>query len=341
MGKNRAIKFSLYFIIACFFINILAYLLYIEQGSFFHYIITMRHSTGIWFSFLAIVMISSCSKAGGYSTAQAVASDNMARYEMQMADGYATSGLAYDGFNLMRAEEEYAEVTPSSEQTRKLTKRADIRIRVEDLVTTEKPIAELMGKYNAWSASSGIYENSRNYEIRVPEGSYDAMLDELAGLGRIMWRTEYTEDVTLRYYDLEGRLATRQELLKTYQGYLTKANNIDELMTVERRIAELQREIDQTGTQFRNLSNQVEYSTINVEITGPASVGSYSRPSLGDRLAELFGSAGYVASSALVVLIGIILFGVPAVLVVVLLFWILFGRIGLLKKLWRLAAEKK
>jgi hypothetical protein len=111
-------------------------------------------------------------------------------------------------------------------------------------------------------------------------------------------------------------------------------------MTVERRIAELQWEIEQTGTQFRNLTNQIDYSTISVAITGPNS-GSYSRPGLGAKLADLFGSAGDVVSSAFVVLIGIIIYGAPIVLVAVLLFWILFGRIGLLKKLWRLAAGKK
>jgi hypothetical protein len=175
----------------------------------------------------------------------------------------------------------------------------------------------------------------------VPEGYYEAMLEELSGLGRIIRRTEYTEDVTLRYYDLEGRLATRQELLKTYQGYLTRASNIDEIMTVERRIAELQWEIEQTGTQFRNLANQVDYSTINIEITGPASAGSYSRPGLGDKLSDLFGGFGGVISSTLVFLIGIVIYGVPFALLAVLLFWLLFGRIGLLKKLWRIAAGKK
>jgi hypothetical protein len=295
----------------------------------------------LWFSFLAVLAISACSGSGysGAAMSSAAPAYNYARSEMQMADGSAYDMLAKEEYE--KSGGEYAEVSPSSEQSRKLTKTAEIRIRVEDPGATEKPIAELMAKYNAWSASSGIYENSRSYTIRVPEGFYEAMLEDLSGLGKIIRRTEYTEDVTLRYYDMEGRLATRQELLKTYQGYLGRANNIDEIMTVERRIAELQWEIEQTATQFRNLSNQIYYSTINIDITGPVNSGSYSRPGLGEKLADLFGSAGDVVSSALVVLIGIIIYGAPIVLVAVLLFWILFGRIGLLKKLWRLAAGKK
>ena len=252
-----------------------------------------------------------------------------ASYSMEMMS--ETPGAAYD--DSVHYE--------SAAQTRKLVKRAELRLRVEDTELTEKPLAELMEKYGAWPASAGIYENSRSYSIRVPSLSYDSMLAELTGLGKILRRAESAEDVTLRYYDLESRLVTKRELLKTYQGYLSKAKNIDEIMTVESRIADLQQEIDQTGTQFRNLANLVDYSTINLEISGPVSASSHSGPSLGEKLQKLFGSFGNVASSALVVLVGIIIFGVPGIIALILLFWIFFGRIGLIKKLWRLVAGKK
>ena len=271
--------------------------------------------------------------------------------------GYAKSAAYNVMYDEMPAESVYASRVTGKEsgsedsivpladdnnvQSRKLVKRAEIRIRVEDLSATEKPMAELIEKYRAWTASTGIYENQRSYTIRVPSGSYNEMLAELTAMGRLIRHSENAEDVTLRYYDLESRLATKRELLKTYQGYLKKAANIDEIMTVESRIADLQQEIDQTGTQFRNLAGLVDYSTINMEIYGPVSTTSYSEPTLKDKLGELFGSFGDVISTALVVLIGIIIYGVPIILVTVLLFWVLFGRIGLIKKLWHLAAGKK
>ena len=224
-------------------------------------------------------------------------------------------------------------------QSRKLVKNAYLNIRVEDPAATEEPLSKLMEKFGAWPASTAIYGNSRNYSIRVPSGSYSAMLSELGNLGRITRQTENTEDVTLRYYDLEGRLAVKRELLNTYKGYLGKARNIDEIMTVESRIADLQQEIDWTGTQLRNLTNLVDYSTVNLDVTGPSG-SSYSPPTLAERFGSLFSSFGDVFSTSLVVLAGIIMYGVPALLVVILLFWVLFGRIGLVKKLWRLAARK-
>ena len=292
-----------------------------------------------------VLLFSACSMGG---------KKQAAAYAVPMEMQSSAAGMAYDKIaevsNLtgrsLNSESSADSSSPSlgemrTEQTRKLVKRADLRLRVEDPEVTEKPLSELMEKYSAWSASTGIYENSRSYSIRVPSLSYDSMLTELSSLGKTLRRTENAEDVTLRYYDLESRLATKRELLKTYQGYLAKAKNIDEIMTVESKIADLQQEIDQTGTQFRNLANLVDYSTINLEIAGPVSASSYSEPTIGEKLKELFGSFGGVASSALVLLTGVIIYGVPGILILILLFWILFGRIGLLKKLWRLVAGKK
>jgi len=310
----------------------------------FLYSTTMMHIMKMrnYFTLITIpVLLCACGAAkagapGDYYASREIAPQAAEMYRMSDAavmGDYSENENSYD--------ENLSIEAGNNSQARKLVKRAELRIRVEDTEATEKPLASLMEKYGAWSASAGIYENSRNYSIRVPSSSYDAMLVELAGLGKILRRTENAEDVTLRYYDLESRLATKRELLKTYQSYLGVAKNIEDIMTVESRIADLQRDIDQTGTQFRNLSNLVDYSTINLEIAGPVSASSYSSPTLGDKLRELFGSFSDVASSALVILMGIIVYGIPAMLILFLLFWILFGRIGLLKKLWRLVAGNK
>jgi len=276
----------------------------------------------------------SFSGAGGTALQRAAASFDaeMAYESPQLA---RMEEMGYDGSGGGQDDSLGAEY---QEQSRKLIKRAELRIRVENPEALEAPLSNLMAKYDAWPASAGIYENSRNYSIRVPSSSYDSMLAELAGLGRLLRRWENAEDVTLRYYDLEGRLATKRELLRTYQEYLGRAANIGEIMTVESRIADLQQEIDWTGTQLRNLASLIDYSTIDLDIIGPPTASSYDEPSLGEKVRELFSSFGGVASSALVVLMGIVIYGVPAILIIVLLFWLLFGRIGLLKKLWRLAA---
>jgi len=224
---------------------------------------------------------------------------------------------------------------------RKIVRRANVRVRVENLETAEISLDDLMEKYGAYATFTIVDENSRRYTIRVPSIAYKDFLAGTAGMGKMLSRTENAEDVTLRYYDLEGRLATDKEVLKTYQSYLGKAKNIEEILSVEKRIAELQSEIDRTGRNLRGLANDVDYSTVELTIFGPAASISYQYPTLPDRIKELFGGFGNFLSVLAVVLIGIVVYGVPIALLLGFFFWLLFGKIGLLKKLWRLAAGKK
>jgi hypothetical protein len=228
-----------------------------------------------------------------------------------------------------------------AEVSRKLIQRANISIRVPEPEKAGAALTALMEQYGAYSSSVNIWENSRHYTIRVPAASYPALLSALDGMGRLLHRSESAEDVTLRYYDLEGRLATKRELLKTYQSYLGRAKNIEEILSVEAKIAELEDDIDGTGKELRALASMVDYATVDLEIQGPENIPSYAAPTLGERVRGLFGSLGEFFSTALLILLGIIVYGIPGLLILTLLFWLLFGKVGLVKKLWRLAAGKK
>jgi hypothetical protein len=233
------------------------------------------------------------------------------------------------------------EIPPENDFERKIVIMANVRVRVENLDETDSLITALMEKYGAYASSTVIDDNSRHYSIRVPSYVYKAAIDEINGMGRLLGRSENAEDVTLRYYDLEGRLATKKELLKTFQSYLGKAQNIEEILSVEKRIAELQNEIEGTGKELRNLANRVDYATIELAVFGPVASSPYRGPTLSDRLRELFGNFGNFLSIMVIILVGIVIFGIPIMLLLIFFFWLLFGKIGLLKKLWRKAAGGK
>jgi hypothetical protein len=224
---------------------------------------------------------------------------------------------------------------------RKLVKRANVRIRSENLGEADKSVAALMDKHGAYAALTEIQETSHYYSIRVPSTEYDAFLAGTDGMGRLLFRSENTEDVTLRYYDLEGRLATKRELLRTYQSYLGRAGNIEEILSVEQRLADLQNEIDWTGKELRNLANRVDYATIDLTILGPVASIQYRGPTLIENIRELFGGFGGFLSTVAVILIGIVIYGIPILLLLALFFWLFFGRIGLMKKLWKLISNKR
>jgi hypothetical protein len=230
---------------------------------------------------------------------------------------------------------------PAAEKDRKLIKNARIQTRVDNVEEAAAMVENMLARYDAYASSSSVRDTSRNYTLKIPGNYYETVLNELEKIGKTMYRSETVEDATIKYYDLDSRLQTKLELLKTFQSYLGKAGSIEEIMTVEKRIAELQQEIDWYGSQLAELSHLTNYATVNVELLGPASESAYYRPSLKDRIVELFRSFTGVVSTALVVIVGILIFGIPALLMLILLFWLLFGKVGVIRRIWRLAAARK
>jgi hypothetical protein len=293
----------------------------------------------LYLLFGAFFLVLGCSR-GKYGASKAGYAPMPAAAEMAYYDegGEADYKEASNQYSRTAAGQE---MPAENELDRKIVMTAFVRVRVENLEESDSLIKDLMKKYNAYASSTNIEDNSRHYSIRVPSTAYRAAIDELNGMGRLLGRSENAEDVTLRYYDLEGRLATKRELLKTFQSYLGKAKNIEEILSVEKRIAELQYEIEGTGKELRNLTNRIDYATIELSVLGPIASSPYRGPTLSDRLKELFGSFGSFLSGIVIVLIGIVIFGIPILLLLFFFFWLLFGKIGLLKKLWRRAAGKK
>jgi hypothetical protein len=305
----------------------------------------MKKKLTILILLTALLFVFGCSRgtsgASSYTSSAQRAREGSARAMGAIAYDTVSFNEASDMYDRLREEEAESQAANLNNTERKLIKQASIRIRVENLESADASIAELMKGYGAYSASTEVEENSRHYSLRVPAHVYDAFLAEMNGMGRLLHRSESTEDVSLRYYDLEGRLATKRELLKTFQSYLGRANNIEEILAVEKYIAELQYDIEGTGIQLRNLANRVDYATIDLFLLGPVMSTSNRNTTFGEQIRELFGNLGSFLSTIIVVIVGIVIYGIPILLILALLFWILFGRIGLLKKLWQLVTVKK
>ncbi|MDR2072748.1 MAG: DUF4349 domain-containing protein [Spirochaetaceae bacterium] len=305
---------------------------------------TLYRIVAIYFAALAVSFAAGSCSAGGIE-----ANDDRSWGEPAAATVW--EGAAYNSGQTFRKAEDAAEprgpelpeagAVPGAGLSQKLVTHAGISIRVQDPEKAGATVDSLVEQYGAYASSATVWENGRNYSIRVPASSYTAFLSALGDLGRLLHRAENTEDVSLRYYDLEGRLATKRELLATYRSYLGRAKDIKEILSVEEKIAELEDDIDGTGKELRSLAGLVNYATVDLEILGPENIPSYAAPTLGERIGGLFGVFGSFLSMVLVILLGVVVYGIPSFLILALLFWLLFGRIGLVKKVWGLIAGKR
>lgn len=229
----------------------------------------------------------------------------------------------------------------AAESARKLIKSGSLDIRVENLPSAEKAVLAMLEGLGGYISSTNAWSNSMDLVLRVPHEHFDAVLSGVAALGVELRRSVSTEDVTIRYHDLEGRLESKKQLRETFRGYLKTAKNIEEILSVETRLNDLENEIDSVGSQFRHLANLVDYATINLELSLPPGESEEYKTPLGERMGELFSSFGSFLQGLLLFLIGLVLFGIPIAALLLFLWFLLFGRVGLLRKLFKAASAKR
>ncbi|AEJ19013.1 DUF4349 domain-containing protein [Gracilinema caldarium] len=222
---------------------------------------------------------------------------------------------------------------------RKLIYTASLTIAVPEVQDAAKKLETQLTAFKAYIASQDWYESSISYEIKVPVEHFHALLESLGSAGKIRRKTVQARDVTEYYYDLENRVKNKRILVERYQTYLRNAKNVEDLLNVERFLNDATTDLESLEGSFRGLVKQVEYATISLTLE-PLVTTSTSSPTLGERLRNLFNSFSSFLQSAIVILIALIIYGIPLVLILALLWLLLFGRVGLVKKIFILVNRK-
>jgi len=127
---------------------------------------------------------------------------------------------------------------------------------------------ELSEVYNG-SIQNENHSNSNrraSFVIRIPADKLETFVDGLSGACNITNRTTNVEDVTLQYVDLESKkkalLTEEESLLKI----LESANTVEDIITVQDRLSQVRYELENMESQLRTYDNQVDYSTVNLDV---------------------------------------------------------------------------
>lgn len=102
--------------------------------------------------------------------------------------------------------------------------------------------------------------------VRVPADRLDSFIALVGEQGNITNKSENTQDVTLQYSDIESRkksLTIEQDRL---WELLAKAESMDAIIALESRLSEIRYELESFESQLRTYDNQVDYSTVSINI---------------------------------------------------------------------------
>ena len=154
---------------------------------------------------------------------------------------------------------------------RKLIKNGSMTLVVDNLEQTRNDVVGLIEKHGGYVSNEQYsnWEHSSSYSltVRIPCDKFDGFVAEVeAGKGKIESKSMYINDVTAEYIDLETRLNTKRSYLERYKQLLKSAKSVQEIVSIEDKIRSLEEEIDSTVGQLKYLSNQVDYSTLHLQI---------------------------------------------------------------------------
>ncbi|MGX7732868.1 DUF4349 domain-containing protein [Rhodococcus sp. 2H158] len=103
--------------------------------------------------------------------------------------------------------------------------------------------------------------------VRVPTDRLTGTIEDIRGLGEVTSLTTTREDVTLQYTDLEARIAALQSSVDRLRALMASAASTADLIEAENALAQRQSELDGLVAQQRYLADQIELSTLTVDIS--------------------------------------------------------------------------
>lgn len=206
----------------------------------------------------------------------AASADSYSAAAQEAGGGYLTEAYAVDEAAAENGGAEIGKEAAVSNSERKLIKTVDLNVEtkefdllmaaLEEQVDAMGGYIEQMDTYNGSSYSG--YRRSRNASmmLRIPKDKLDGFLATISEIGNVVNRSEYVEDVTLAYVDVESRrnsLRTEQERLI---ALLEQAESIEDIITIEDRLSVVRYQLESMESQLRTYDNKVDYSTVNIYI---------------------------------------------------------------------------
>lgn len=147
---------------------------------------------------------------------------------------------------------------------------SDIRRAVDDTLTTVARNNATV--FNAdvnigTERDDGGIDGSGWFVVKVPPADLDALIADLgATVGTVSGRTQETSDVTEQLVDLEIRIGVERDVIDRFRRLLEDADAFQDIVDIERVIAERTIALEQLLASQRNLENRVELSTLTIQL---------------------------------------------------------------------------
>lgn len=217
-------------------------------------------------------------------------------------------GVNPDGTNASSSQTDAPDVTEhtdvDTEISRKLITTVDLDVQTKNFDELQKNIEAAVASLGGYIQSSNIYhqgydyydegndstpsDRSAAYILRIPEDKLDEFLTELHGEANVIRESKSTTDITLDYVDTAAHKRALKTEEKSLENMLKKATELDDIVKIQSRLTDVQYQIDSIESQLRTYDNQVNYSTVNLNVDETVVYQTSSDASIWSRISSGF-----------------------------------------------------
>ena len=153
----------------------------------------------------------------------------------------------------------------------KLVRNANLRFQTTDTEETYKLIKNSLKDFGAFitNESSFNYETRTGYDltIKVPADKFENLLNfivENSNIRKLENKSVNVKDVTEEFIDIQARLKIKKEAQQKLSELLKQAKNVTEILEVQKQMTDLLAEIESTEGRLKYITDQTDYSVINL-----------------------------------------------------------------------------
>ncbi|QDO88544.1 DUF4349 domain-containing protein [Ornithinimicrobium ciconiae] len=225
---------------------------------------------------LTLLLATGCSTSSGDEGAdlQEPASE-MSDSAMDGGDaGAADDSGGEEGRGGLGAGEQAEQVTQALPEGRMIARDATLSVAVEDVDRAAAEVRAAAAAAEGWVVSEDVapdtdpdtYDGYAVLVISVPSTKLDSTLTAIGPIGQVTESTLTSEDVTAQFTDTTARIATLESSITRLRGLMEDATGIDDIVALERELAQREADLDALKGLAEGLENDVQRSSITVTL---------------------------------------------------------------------------
>jgi Tfp pilus assembly protein PilZ len=184
---------------------------------------------------------------------------------------------------------------PNPDWDKKIIKNASLNLEVKDYKSFYSSFREKVRSLGGYVAqeeqTQSEYKIENTLVIKVPVDQFDNALTLLTGnVEKINERKISSQDVTAEFVDTKSRVEAKKQVRQRYLDLLKQAKNMEEILSVQSEINDIQEEIESATGRIEYLGHSSSFSTINLTYFQVlnSTAKDNNKPSFGTKITDAF-----------------------------------------------------